>query len=140
MVEINVLVFVVLCVLAVMASPGQLFLLLVVSSLLLSSVCAHVHEVRSKRNAKEKVRGVVNLARGIGLPFLGIIEVYGGPIAAAADFALGKILGKDDEELLNTMKSEFKSLNTKIETFHNELKLAIDTIGIRDLEVKIKTV
>lgn len=128
-------------VLAVMASPGLLLLLLVSSSLLLSNVSADIENMI--RSTGQIARKTISMFNDLGVPLLALIQVDGKLISLCTKLGLGVLLrltGKDEKSVADLLKSEFKSLNSKIDEYHAEQKWQIWAAGgfhKPELEIKI---
>ncbi|XP_036943632.1 uncharacterized protein LOC119013322 [Acanthopagrus latus] len=109
-----------------MASPGLLLLLLVSSSLLLSSVSADIENMI--RSTGQMARKTISMFNDLGVPLLMLIPVDGKLISLCTKLGLGlllKLTEKDDKSVADLLKSEFKSLNSKIDEYHAEQKWQI---------------
>ncbi len=122
-------------VLAVMASPGLLFLLLVSSSLLLSTMSGKMNQqtgLTTQSKHKERVLKVVENVDKIRFaltPFLSYIPVYGQLIKLIVDAVLVGVSLANKNSVLDTLKSEFESLNKKLDDYHIEQKWDIWAAG-----------
>ncbi|KAK2894289.1 hypothetical protein Q8A73_016773 [Channa argus] len=120
-----------------MASPGLLFLVLMSSSVL---VCTSPNQNQLEEVTPEKIRKVNEVLKATGkiilktideirftvVPFLGIIPVYGPLISAITTLALVgvSVVNKNvkTNPILDTIKSEFENLNSKLDQYHEELR------------------
>nr|XP_046272488.1 uncharacterized protein LOC124073953 [Scatophagus argus] len=124
-----------------MASPGLLFLLLVSSSLLLFTVSDSMSPTQNQwNNSPQKVNKLKEATKATGkfilanidqirfavTPFLALIPVCGPLIAAITTSALLGVSvinnSLKDNAVLDAFKSEFESLNMKLDKYHVEQK------------------
>lgn len=121
-----------------MASSGHLFLLLMSSSLLLSTVTISASDNQDQQEETPKkinkfkavmkatskfVLQNIDKFRFAVLPFLGFIPGVGQYISAICTFAMvGVSFSNDNKMLLATVKSEFESLNFKLDEYHTKQK------------------
>lgn len=121
--------------LAVMVSPGLLFLLLVSSSLFLSTLSAgnNVEKIKSK---SQMTLNTISKIKDMGVPFLELIPVCGSQLALVTNLVLGIIVGGQNE-VIDVLKDEFKKLNFKIDKNQEEMKWEIWSATYSSIESKI---
>uniref|UniRef100_A0A8C4F8C2 EGF-like domain-containing protein n=1 Tax=Dicentrarchus labrax TaxID=13489 RepID=A0A8C4F8C2_DICLA len=120
-----------------MASPALLLLLLVSSSLLFSTMSVSSSSNRNqlqktpekldklKEGAKKAGKVILENIDTIRLavtPFLSLIPVCGPLIKMIVDAALLGLSKANTNPVLGALKSEFDSLNSKLDKYHGELK------------------